>query len=113
MHVVVEYLTLQWGVEHLTDKILQKIKTHENLWELNPLDLTYQAKSLPKTELLLLIFQNGQSGQTRTGVILHPKWSGEPTPQRSGEIIKTHLTFEFKRFGFKFAVCVFQIVDLS
>ena len=24
MHVVIEYLTLQWGVEHLTDKILQK-----------------------------------------------------------------------------------------
>ena len=29
MHVVIEYLTLQWGVEHLTDKIIQKIKTHK------------------------------------------------------------------------------------
>ena len=78
-----------------------------NLWELNPLDLAYQANSFTISELQLRVFQNCQSGQTRTGVILHPKWSGEPTPQRSGKIIKTRLTFEFSRFGFKFAVCVF------
>lgn len=39
--------SLQWSVEHLTDKILQKVTRPMSLWESNPLVSVYQTNSLP------------------------------------------------------------------
>lgn len=81
------------------------------LWDSNPLVLAYQANSLTISELQLRVFQNGRNGGIRTHDLRFPKPARKPGSATFREISKTRLTFEFKKFGFKFAVCVFQMVD--
>lgn len=96
-----------------------------NLWELNPLDLAYQANSFTISELQLRVFQTNKFKKHTFIVYFHQFWSAwldlnqrwllapkasriDQTLDTGCEITKTRLTFEFSRFGFKFAVCVFQ-----
>ena len=82
-----------------------------SLWDSNPLVLAYQANSFTISELQLRVFQNGRRGEFRNpgAFALVPKTSPLPSTVYSPQKLnKTRLTFEFSRFGFKFAVCVFQ-----
>ena len=115
MHAVVEYLTHNAALSYIEALSISLTKSFKrsrpiNLWELNPLDLAYQANSFTISELQLRVFQNGRRGEFRNpeAFALVPKTSPLPSTVYSPQKLnKTRLTFEFSRFGFKFAVCVF------